>query len=357
MPLLPSYEQGQREAARISYEQGKRDAGWAGLRLAALCIGVGAYSGSLPPLENPVRDATDLFEAINKCPDCRAAIIRDPPDKSTILDHLKDDFLEELAALPADELPDVVMVVAAGHGMQHDSNVFLIPAKAKFDDKNLEEKCLSHTKVLEYLREILDKHARENVKEVKFVLIMDVCRDPGAFERTDTIGEPDRNNKAPGCWCICYSTSRGSSAADGAPGSNGPLFLGLMDPQSGIFAPGVSLEQGIKNACESVEKLSGVVMRQRPINVNIHYLGNVILQKRPGGDGSANTHTSQYEIVAYLKKRGLQRIAERLSEELYLEEIEDLQHVNEERVNKLEWLEDVPRAKLLKLVREATGDE
>ena len=186
--------------ARNSYEEGQRDAGWAGVRLAALCIGVGAYS-ELSRLDNPVRDATDLFEAINKCPDCRAAIVRDPPDKSTILDHLKGDFLKELAALPVDELPDVVMVVAAGHGMQHDSNVFLIPAKAKCDDKlDLEEKCLSHTRVLEYLREILDKPAREKVKEVKFVLILDMCRNPGAFDLTGTISEPNIDN-APGCWC------------------------------------------------------------------------------------------------------------------------------------------------------------
>ena len=35
-----------------------------------------------------------------------------------------------------------------------------------------------------------------------------------------------------------------------------------MDPQSGIFARGLWLEQGTKNACESVEKLAGVDMRQ-----------------------------------------------------------------------------------------------
>jgi hypothetical protein len=47
-----------------TYEEGQRDAGWAGLRLAALCIGVGAYSGSLPPLETPARDATDLIRTL-----------------------------------------------------------------------------------------------------------------------------------------------------------------------------------------------------------------------------------------------------------------------------------------------------
>jgi uncharacterized caspase-like protein len=111
-----------------------RDGGWSGLRLAALCIGVGAYSVS-SRLENPVRDAEALFEAINKFPDCRAAILRDPKDRGTMTDHLCDEFLEKLKALSADKLPDVVALVVAGHGMQHESNVFLIPAKAKCDSE------------------------------------------------------------------------------------------------------------------------------------------------------------------------------------------------------------------------------
>jgi hypothetical protein len=148
-------------------------------------------------------------------------------------------------------------------------------------------------------------------------------------------------------------------AADGAPGSNSPLVLGLLDPESGIFAPGVSLQQGIINACESVGKLSGVDMRQRPIKVNIDCLGNVILQARPlaqaavsEGSGSADTATSQYQIEPYLKRRGLARIAERLSEELGLEEIDDLKHVEFEEIGQLEWIKPVQKKKLLELLRE-----
>ena len=89
------------------------------------------------------------------------------------------------------------------------------------------------------------------------MLIMDMCRVPGEFALTNTISEPDQN-KAPECWSICYSTSRGSVAADGAPGSHSPLVLGLLDPQSGIFAPGVSLKEGIGHACSVVEEQSGV---------------------------------------------------------------------------------------------------
>ena len=60
------------------FEEGVRDAGWVGLRLAALCIGVGAAYPGLSKFDNPVKDAEALFEAINRCPDYRATIVRDP---------------------------------------------------------------------------------------------------------------------------------------------------------------------------------------------------------------------------------------------------------------------------------------
>ena len=42
---------------------------------------------------------------------------------------------------------------------------------------------------------------------------------------------------------------------------------------------------------------------------------------------SADTATSQYEIVAYLKRRGVGLCAERVSEVLGFEEIDDLKRV------------------------------
>ena len=66
-------------------------------------------------------------------------------------------------------------------------------------------------------------------------------------------------------------------ATDDTSGSNSLLVLELMDPQSGIFARGLSVELGttVENACESVEKLPGVDMRQSPIKVNIDCLGHL----------------------------------------------------------------------------------
>ena len=78
-------------------------------------------------LDNPVRTAKDLLKEINKCVGCRAALVQDPGHKSTILNHLKDEFLKKLKDLPMEELSEVVLVCLGDHGMYHDSNVLLIP--------------------------------------------------------------------------------------------------------------------------------------------------------------------------------------------------------------------------------------
>lgn len=107
-----------------TFEAGSRDAGWRDLRLAALCVGVGAYAEAADRLGNTVSDAEAVYQAINACAGCRAAIIRDPADKKTIRKHLRHDFLDALAASP----PDVVFVFLAGHGVQVGSlHAYLIP--------------------------------------------------------------------------------------------------------------------------------------------------------------------------------------------------------------------------------------
>jgi hypothetical protein len=124
------------------------------LRLAALCIGVGTYDAM--PSTNAVTDAVALFKRINECADCRAAVVKDPDSKITVIDHLIR-FLDALATLPADELPEVVLILLAGHGMQSGSDVFLIPKKAKCEGRHLyfEDTLLSHLRVLEYLQVLI----------------------------------------------------------------------------------------------------------------------------------------------------------------------------------------------------------
>ena len=63
-----------------------------------MCVGVSTYSeqSGLGSLDNPVRDAEAVFKETNKRVNCRAAIVRNPADTETILQHLRHDFLKPL---------------------------------------------------------------------------------------------------------------------------------------------------------------------------------------------------------------------------------------------------------------------
>jgi len=162
-----------------TFEAGARAEGWRGLRLAALCVGVGAYAKHAT-LANSVRDAEAVYRAVNACAGCRAAIIRDPADKKTIRTHLRRDFLDELAVSP----PEAVLLYVAGHGVQRGHHVYLVPAAAASDDEtDLAEDCLSHLTLLEWLHKFLDapaSAAQPKRANVKFAVILDVCREPAA---------------------------------------------------------------------------------------------------------------------------------------------------------------------------------
>ena len=60
--------------------------------------------------------------------------------------------------------------------------------------------------------------------------------------------------------------------------------------------------------------------------------------------------------MVFLKRHGLKRVAEQLSDELGLEEESDLQYVTKQRLERLDWLKDVPKEKLLKLCMRITAD-
>jgi hypothetical protein len=110
-----------------------------------------------------------MFKKMKDCSNCHAAIMRDPKDRTTILKHLRDDFLNKLAALPEEEMPEAVMLIVAGHGKQDGQDVFLIPSDAKSGTRErLETECLSHRTVLEEFNKY------KVLKDIKFWLILDV---------------------------------------------------------------------------------------------------------------------------------------------------------------------------------------
>jgi len=63
--------------------------------------------------------------------------------------------------LSEDKLAEVVVFSLGDHGIQHGPKVFLISTEAKFDDEDL---CLSHTKVVQCLRDELDTHTERVCK-------------------------------------------------------------------------------------------------------------------------------------------------------------------------------------------------
>ena len=190
-----------------SFEAGVREDGWRGLRLAVLCIVVGEYAKH-NKLSNTVSDAEAICKAVNECVGCRAAIIRDPANTSTIRKLLRDDFLKPMAELP----PEVVVIFVAGHGLQRGQHVYLIPIKAAIEDETDEEDRLSHLKVFEWLHKFLDSPAKTIYNYIKFVIIMDVYRvGIDAQSAPGSIADPEKGLSTEP-WALWFSTSRGRVA-------------------------------------------------------------------------------------------------------------------------------------------------
>jgi hypothetical protein len=81
--------------------------GWKGAKLAALCVGVSAYSekSELKKLGNAVRDAEAMFKKMKDCSNCRVAIMRDPKDREIIDEYKK---VNEASLKRANENVDVI---------------------------------------------------------------------------------------------------------------------------------------------------------------------------------------------------------------------------------------------------------
>jgi len=236
---------------------------WDGLRLAVFCIGIADYARSTAaPLGNTLKDAERIYQEINTLPGCRAVLLRNPQSKEAIYKRMRYEFLDYLARKP----PQVVLIYQAGHGMQVHNDVYLIPASAACSDEHdLKQTCLSHLHVFEWLRQFVDTPAKSLYKKVHFMQILDICRDRVAQDTS--VLDPDAS-AAPELWSICFSTSRGSVAADGDSNSHSPMAQALLDPAEGIFAPGVSLRQGIENACEHIRQ----TISQRPLMCGLEKL-------------------------------------------------------------------------------------
>jgi len=252
------------------------DARWENLRLAVLCIGVQAYPGHAA-LANTVRDADEMYKNVNMFHGCRAAILRDPKTKNEIYDAMRRKFLEPISKYP----PQMVLLFYAGHGVQVDNSLFLIPARAEYSDVgDCKQACLSHLEVFAWFKTYVDTPAKDlsytsGRPAVRFLQILDMCRDGFGTDSSHSCQFDPERHAAPELWSLCLSTSRGAVASDGD--SHSPFIQELLNPAHGIFASNVPLKQGIERACRAMEKTT-----QRPVTIGLdRILPGFCLDKTP----------------------------------------------------------------------------
>ena len=102
---------------------------WAGLHVAGLCVGVGNYRYE-DTLHNAVRDAEEVNKKLNSVPNCHSAFLENPSTTSELLRKIIACWQEPgLREMP----PELFMFYYAGHAIQLNSKVYLVPRMAKLD--------------------------------------------------------------------------------------------------------------------------------------------------------------------------------------------------------------------------------
>lgn len=207
------------------------DAQAAGERLA-LVIGNGGYEDA--PLDNPVNDAgliADNLESLG------FRVFRHIDLDQRGVRRAVSDF--GLAVEEAGE-QSVSLVYYAGHGVQIDGENFLIPVGAQIrHERDVPIEAVSANDILDSLG-----HARTSLN----IVVLDACRN-NPYARSFRSGERGlARMDAPQGTLLAYSTSPGSTAADGN-GRNSPYALSLA---SAMNQPGLSIEEVFKRTRISV---------------------------------------------------------------------------------------------------------
>ena len=167
----------------------------------ALVIGNGNYKSS--PLANPVNDANDMADALERC-------------NFTVMKKINANRREMRRAIRkfGDEIKSGVvgLFYYAGHGIQVKGENYLVPIGADvYSEAEVEDECL---KVSSVLRQMDYAGNRLNI------IILDACRD-NPFGRSFRSGNKGlAKMDAPTGSILAYATAPGSVAADGI-GRNG----------------------------------------------------------------------------------------------------------------------------------------
>jgi tetratricopeptide (TPR) repeat protein len=198
-------------------------------RRIALIIGNSAYR-NVPPLANPVRDATSIADALRRTGFQTVTLQTDLPKEKLV------DALRNFAQL-ADNA-DWALVYYAGHGIEMGGANYLIPVDAKLStDRDVGFETVPLDQVLS---------AVEGAKRLKLVLL-DACRDnPFASQMRRTMATASRSIgrglasvEPESGTLVVYAAKHGETALDG-DGANSPFATAFM---KNIQTPGLEVRR------------------------------------------------------------------------------------------------------------------
>src|SRR5262245_50761957 len=184
-----------------------------------LVVGVAAY-GSLNPLENTLRDAQLVADAIEST-GFKVTRVMDP--NASQLRAAVAAFSEELRRVDG-----IGLVYFAGHGVQVEDANYLLPTDVDSGLEAITSQGVSLDNLL-FLMSTNRVSARLNI------IIIDACRQ-NVF---GTGGLANVRQKLPkgSAFFIAYATSPGDVATDGEPGKNGPYAQELATSMKKPWVP------------------------------------------------------------------------------------------------------------------------
>jgi tetratricopeptide (TPR) repeat protein len=198
-------------------------------RRIALVIGNSAYR-NVPPLANPVRDATSIADALRRSGFQTVTLQTDLPKEKLV------DALHNFAQLA--DSADWALVYYAGHGIEMGGANYLIPVDAKLStDRDVGFETVPLDQVLS---------AVEGAKRLKLVLL-DACRDnPFASQMRRTMATASRSIgrglasiEPESGTLVVYAAKHGETALDG-DGGNSPFATAFM---KNIQTPGLEVRR------------------------------------------------------------------------------------------------------------------
>ena len=203
-------------------------------RRIALVIGNGSYTKA--PLANPVNDANDIADALEKCDFTVMKAI--DADRKKMRGAIRK-FGEEI------NKGAVGLFYYAGHGIQVDGENYLIPIGTEvYNEDEVKDECLMVSSVL---RKMESAGNRLNI------IILDACRDNPFGRNFRSSNRGLAKMDAPTGSILAYSTAPGSVAADGTD-RNGLYTSKLLKH---IMTPGLEIGRLFRKVRIDVIKDSG----------------------------------------------------------------------------------------------------